>query len=209
MLLVGELGLNCGMHKYVRVWSAQDTWKYVQLRADSLVIGEAPRKNYMDMWEDQWPQIFSLKMVSEEILLRSYKYIYYNAEDDDLDFVPKYICYMQYRMIYLLKDEKAILKRIEKSKAAPRGEADAGSNPPSDIDRYSTGMETVSRSGSEVGWSSSPRSTGTVDKKKEQVVQSTRQKTTTSSTAKGFRQVDDLPELQGPMPMNIGSPIPV
>jgi hypothetical protein len=47
------------------------------------------------------------------------------------------------------EDEKAILKRIEKSKAA-RGEADVGSNPPSDIDRYSTGMESVS-SGSEVG----------------------------------------------------------
>jgi hypothetical protein len=56
----------------------------------------------MDMWEDQWPQILSLKMGSTEIL-RSYKYIYYNAEEEALDFVPKYICYMQYRMIYTRK----------------------------------------------------------------------------------------------------------
>jgi hypothetical protein len=65
-------------------------------------------------------------------------------------------------------------------------------------------METVS-SGDEKEWES-PHSSGTVEK--EQELLSTKQKTTTSSTSKGFHQVGDIPELQGPMPMNVGSPIP-
>jgi hypothetical protein len=100
-------------HAQIRIWSAQDTWKYVNLRGDSLTIAEAPRKNYMDMWEDQWPLIFSLKKTSAEIL-STYKTLYLHAEDETLDYVPKFIRYMQYRMIYNVDAEDAILKRIKK-----------------------------------------------------------------------------------------------
>jgi hypothetical protein len=99
-------------HAQIRIWGEQDTWKFVKLRADSLLIGEAPRKNYMDTWEDQWPHIFSLRMTSMEIL-RTYKIVYHHAEGETLDYVQKkFIHYMQYRMIYDLKDEKAILKEF-------------------------------------------------------------------------------------------------